>query len=72
MNPTTDYSRSRPSWWEALIAVGDVDAYASRVAELGGTVIEPPRDVPGIGRACLITDPMGAPVCLMTPIALGQ
>ncbi len=72
MNPTTDYSRRRPSWWEPLIAVTDVDAYASRVAELGGTVIEPPRDVPGIGRACLIADPMGAPVCLMTPVGIGQ
>ncbi len=71
MNPTTEYSRSRPSWWEALIAVADVDACASRVTELGGTVIEPPRDVPGIGRACLIADPMGAPVCLMTPIGPG-
>ncbi len=72
MNPTTDYSRSRPSWWEPLIAVADVDAYTLRVVELGGTVVEPPRDVPGIGRACLITDPMGAPVCLMTPTGLGQ
>ncbi len=70
MNPTTDYSRSRPSWWEPLIAVADVDAQAARVAELGGAVIEPPRDVPGIGRACLIADPMGAPVCLMTPVDL--
>jgi hypothetical protein len=24
MNPTTDYSRSRPSWWQAFIAVADV------------------------------------------------
>ncbi len=68
MSPATDYSRSRPSWWEAVIAVADVDAFASRVVELGGTVIDPPRDVPGVGRACLIADPMGAPVCLMTPI----
>ncbi len=66
MNPTTDYSKSRPSWWQAFIAVADVDACAARVAELGGTVIEPPHDVPGVGRACLLADPMGAPVQLIT------
>ena len=71
MNPTTDYSRQRPSWWQAFIAVADVDGCASRVTQLGGKVIEPPHDVPGVGRACLIADPMGAPLCLMTPIGPG-
>jgi hypothetical protein len=69
MNPTTDYSRSRPSWWQAFIAVADVDACAVRIMQLGGAVIEPPHDIPGVGRACLLADPMGAPVCLMTPVA---
>ena len=69
MNPTTDYSRSQPSWWQAFIAVADVDACAVRVTQLGGTLIEPPHDIPGVGRACLLADPMGAPVCLMTPVA---
>ena len=68
MNPTTDYSKSRPSWWQAFIAVADVDGCASRVAELGGTVIEPPHDVPSVGRACLLADPMGAPVQLIAPV----
>jgi len=67
MNPTTDYSKSRPSWWQAFIAVSDADACASRVTQLGGTVIEPPHDVPGVGRACMVADPMGAVVQLITP-----
>jgi len=67
MNPTTDYSRSRPPCWQGFIAVADVDACASRVAQLGGTIIEPPHDVPGVGRACMIADPLGAVVQLMTP-----
>ncbi len=67
MNPTTDYSRSRPSWWQGFIAVADVDACASRVPQLGGTVIEPPHDVPGVGRACMVADPIGAVVQLMAP-----
>jgi predicted enzyme related to lactoylglutathione lyase len=67
MNPTTEYSRSRQPWWQAFIAVADVDTCAVRVAELGGTVIEPPHDIPGVGRACMIADPSGAVVQLMTP-----
>lgn len=67
MSPTTNYSRSRPSWWQGFIAVADVEACAARVPELGGTVIEPPQDIPSVGRACMIADPMGAVVQLMTP-----
>lgn len=69
MNPTTDFSRSRPSWWQAFIAVADVDACASRAVELDGTVVEPPHDVPGVGRGCMVADPMGAVVQLMTPLS---
>ncbi|MFY9328209.1 MAG: VOC family protein [Georgfuchsia sp.] len=69
MNPTTDLSRSRPSWWQAFIAVADVDACASRVVELGGSVIEPPHEIPGVGRACMVADPLGAVVQLMSPVS---
>jgi predicted enzyme related to lactoylglutathione lyase len=67
MKPTTDYSRSRPSWWQAFIAVADVDACAGRLGQLGGTVIEAPHDIGGVGRACMLADPMGAVVQLITP-----
>lgn len=67
MNPTTDYSRSQPPRWMAYVAVDDIDACAKRVVELGGEVIAPPEDVPGVGRVCMIADPSGAAVCLMTP-----
>lgn len=69
MNPTIDYTRSRPSCWYAYIAVDDVDDCAARVSQLGGTIIEPPHDIPGVGRACLLADPMGAAVTLMTPVS---
>ncbi len=64
MNPTIDYTRQRGARWYAYIAVDDVDACARRTADLGGQVIEPPHDVPGVGRVCLIADPMGAEVTL--------
>jgi len=68
MNPTIEYTRSRPSSWYAYVAVDDVDASAARVVQLGGAVIEPPHNIPGVGRACLIADPVGAPITLMTPL----
>lgn len=67
MNPATQYSRARPSFWSAYIAVDDIDACVARVTALGGKTIAPPVDVPGVGRVCMIADPKGAPICLMTP-----
>jgi len=69
MNPTIDYTRAHPSCWYAYIAVDNVDACADRVKQLGGTIIEPPHDIPEVGRACLLVDPMGAAVTLMTPVS---
>ena len=67
MDPLTDYSKGRPPFWSAYIEVDDIDALLSRVEALGGTVIAPAQDIPEIGRVCMISDPTGAPVCLMAP-----
>ena len=68
MNPVTDYSKERPPFWSGYIQVDDVDEHAIKAEELGGVVLSPPEDVPNVGRVCMIADPKGAPVCLMTPI----
>jgi hypothetical protein len=68
MNPTIEYTRSRPPSWYAYVGVDDVDACAARVVQFGGTIIEPPHDIPGVGRACLIADPTGAPITVMSPL----
>jgi predicted enzyme related to lactoylglutathione lyase len=68
MDPTIDYTRSREPSWYACVAVDIVDARASRAAELGGTIIEPPHDVLEVGLVSLIADPAGAPLTLMTPV----
>jgi predicted enzyme related to lactoylglutathione lyase len=47
-----------PSFWLAYFNVTDVDATASRAAELGGSVMAPPMDFPG-GRFAIIVDPQG-------------
>ncbi len=38
----------------------DADAIAAKCAELGGKIIVPPRDIPEVGRFCVIQDPQGA------------
>ncbi len=55
-----------PPHWLSYIQVPDVDASAAKVTELGGTVAVPPTDIPNVGRFCVITDPAGAYVALMT------
>lgn len=55
-----------PSHWMAYVAVEDVDAKASRVEELGGKVCVPPTDIPNVGRFCVINDPTGATLSLIT------
>ena len=55
-----------PPHWMAYIRVPDVDASAARVAELGGTIVVPPMDIPTVGRFCVIADPTGAHVSLIT------
>ncbi len=55
-----------PAHWMAYIAVDDVDAAAKKAAELGGEVFHGPEDIPNVGRFCIIKDPTGAVVSLIT------
>ncbi|HEV2706577.1 MAG TPA: VOC family protein [Pyrinomonadaceae bacterium] len=55
-----------PSHWMAYVSVADVDASARRAEELGGKVCVPPTDIPNVGRFCVINDPSGATLSLVT------
>lgn len=55
-----------PSHWMAYVAVEDVDERARQVWELGGKVCVPPTDIPNVGRFCVINDPTGAAISLIT------
>ena len=44
----------------------DVDATAKKVEELGGKILRPPTDIPGVGRFCALQDPQGAAICAIT------
>lgn len=70
MNPTP-LSPSGESRWQTYIAVDDVDECAAQTIKLGGKVIVPPHEVVDFGRVCLIADPTGATVPLVTPIQKG-
>ncbi len=48
------------SHWIAYIGVDDVDVAARKAQELGGKVLLPPTEVPGMGRAAVLRDPEGA------------
>ena len=55
-----------PSLWDTYVSVDDVEASAAAVKKLGGEVTLPPTDIPGLGRFCVIKDPQGASLNLIT------
>ncbi len=52
--------------WDPYITVDDVEVSAIRVEKLGGEVILPPTDIPNVGRFCVIKDPQGISLNLIT------
>ena len=61
---------ARPAW-VGYIHVADVDAKVKEIEAAGGSVMMPPRDVPGAGRIAMLTDPGGAPFYVMNPRPTG-
>ncbi|MBN2495375.1 MAG: VOC family protein [Deltaproteobacteria bacterium] len=55
-----------PNYWATYVSVDDVDRVADTVKELGGQVIVPPTDIPGIGRFTAFVDPHGAVLSAIT------
>jgi uncharacterized protein len=55
-----DMPKDMPSHWRAYFGVEDCDAMAKRVSELGGSVLVPPMDIPGVGRFAIVADGQGA------------
>lgn len=55
-----------PNHWGTYVTVDDVNATLEQAEALGGKVVYPPMNVPGIGRLCAIADPAGAIVSIIT------
>ena len=49
-----------PPRWVVWFAVADRDDAVAKTEKLGGTVLEPKLDVPGVGQLAVIEDPQGA------------
>jgi predicted enzyme related to lactoylglutathione lyase len=54
-----------PSHWLIYFAVDDCDAKVQRATELGGSVMTPPDDIPGVGRFAILKDPQSAPFAII-------
>ncbi len=52
------------SAWLPYVFVAEVDADATKAAELGAQIVMPPTDIPGVGRFAVILDPTGAALAL--------
>ncbi|MFA7639536.1 MAG: VOC family protein [Parvibaculum sp.] len=57
--PEEECDRAQPGWI-GYIGVDDVDGYAKRVVDAGGSVLREPADIPGILRFAAVADPAGA------------
>ena len=55
-----------PPMWGTYVTVDDVEASAKQVEALGGKIVLAPRDIPDVGRFCVICDPQGAALSLIT------
>ena len=49
-----------PAVWGVYVTVTDVDATVAQAVALGGKVIAPVMEVPGVGRMAVLADPQGA------------
>lgn len=51
-----------------VIAVGDIEAAMTAIAEAGGTVLGEPMDIPGVGKYLLFADSEGNRVSCLKPL----
>lgn len=55
-----------PPVWGSYVSVENVDDSARKAVALGGTIYKEPTDIPGVGRFCVVGDPQGAFLALIT------
>lgn len=52
--------------WDPYITVDDVEASSKTVENLGGKIILHPTEIPKVGRFCVVKDPQGISLNLIT------
>lgn len=58
-------ARAAPPHWGVYLTVDNVEQTVARCAELGGKLLVPAMDVPGVGRMAVLQDPQGAVFSVM-------
>lgn len=56
-----------PSHWASYVTVEQLEKTIDAVVAAGGTVVQPPHDVPGAGRTAAVQDPSAAVFALWEP-----
>jgi uncharacterized protein len=59
MQMPDDVPAEVPAHWMTVFGVEDVDASVAQATDLGGQVMMPARDIEGVGRFAVLTDPQG-------------
>lgn len=59
-------AKGMPPHWGVYVTVDDVDATAKLATEMGGKICMGPHDIPGVGRFCVLQDPQGAIINVIT------
>ena len=67
---TPPEAEGMPPSWGIYVTVSNVDETAARAEELGGKVLVPPRDIPNVGRFCVLQDPQGAYLSAITYVKM--
>ncbi len=53
--------------WLSYVSVESADAMTKKVEELGGTIVQPPFNIPTVGRIAVFQDPQGAVFAVHQP-----
>ncbi len=64
--PIPKEAQGMPATWGAYVTVHDVDATARTAEQLGARILVPPQDIPKVGRFCVVQDPQGATINIIT------
>lgn len=56
-----------PPHWMSYFQVDDCDAKVAKAQSLGGGILVPAQNIPGMGRFAILKDPQGAPFALFGP-----
>ncbi len=66
MMSTPPEAKGMPPMWGGYVTVDDVEASAKQAEDLGGKILMEARDIPEVGRFCVIADPQGAMLTIIT------